>query len=72
MSTVIRQVNTILKELCVSNNFHFISNDCIGNEFLWKDGIHLIDNGIHMLAGNFVDHINNYVLNINSVNSKDF
>ena len=43
------------------NGFGFISND-ISRTHLRKDGIHLDDLGTTILAGNFVDFLNRFIL----------
>ena len=53
-SAVIRRVNEKLQDLCRKYGFHFISNDNIAREFLCDDGIHLLDDGTYIFAGNFV------------------
>ena len=59
---LIRQVNDSLREQCVLNGFGFIFNDNILKTHLWKDGIYLEDLGPNILAGNFVDFLNSYIL----------
>ena len=44
------------------NGFGFISDDNISRTPLWKDGIHLDDLGTNLLAGNFADFFNRFVL----------
>ena len=44
------------------NRFGFISNNNISKTHLWKDGIHLEDLGTNILAGNFVDFSNRFIL----------
>ena len=64
-----RQVNDSLREQCVLNGFGFISNDNISRTHLWKDGIHLEDFGTNILAGNFVDFLNRFILSKSSEHS---
>ena len=45
LSQVIGKVNDLLKSLCVTNYFYYISNEMIDHRMLWKDGIHLTDDG---------------------------
>ena len=54
---LILQVNDSLREQCVLNGFSFISRT-----HLWKDGIHLEGSGTNILAGNFVDLLNRFIL----------
>ena len=58
LTKIINQVNDILKDLCLINSFIFIDNSEIKRDMLWKDGIHLNDQGIYMFASNFVDYLN--------------
>ena len=62
VTRLIRQVKDNLREQCVLNGFGFISNDNISRTRLWKDGIHLEDLGTKLLAGNFVDFLNRFIL----------
>ena len=62
LTHLIRQVNYSLRKQCILNGFGFISNDNISRTHLWKDGIHLEDLGTNILAGNFVDFLNRFIL----------
>ena len=66
LTRLIRQVNDSLREQCVLNAFGFISNDNISRTQLWKDGIHLEDLGTNLVAGNFVDFLNRFILSKSS------
>ena len=55
-------MNDSLREQGELNGFGFISNDNISRTYLWKDGIHLEDLGTSILAGNFVDFLNRFIL----------
>ena len=59
---LIQEVNNSLREQCILNEFGFISNDNISRTHLWKDAIHLDDLGTNILAGNFVDFLNRFIL----------
>ena len=48
------EVNSILKELCSSNSTIFIDNGDINNEHVCNDGVHLSENGLEILATNFL------------------
>ena len=39
----------------------YIDNKEINGERVWKDGIHLQENGKIILARNFIYHINNFL-----------
>ena len=69
LTRLIRQVNDSLKEQCVLNGFGFISHDNISRTHLWKDGIDLEDLGTNILAVNFVDFLNSFVLSKSSEHS---
>ena len=58
LNSVIRKINDELQELCKKYNFNYISNDEISRSFLCYDGVHLSDNGMDILAGNFENNIN--------------
>ena len=66
LTRLIRQVNDSLREQCVLSGFGFISSDNISRTHLWKDGIHLEDLGTNILAGNFVDFLNRFILSKSS------
>ena len=55
----VHEINDLLRDLCISENFVFINNDCIGKDYLWNDGIHLLNEGKDILVNNFIDSINN-------------
>ena len=69
LTRLIQQVNCSLREQCVLNGFRFISNDNISRIHLWKDGIHLDDSGTIILAGNFIDFLNRFILSKSSEHS---
>ena len=41
-------------------NFEFIDHQQITTQFLWKDGIHLLDTGKSILGQNFVKRVSNF------------
>ena len=47
--------------VCKEINFDFISNEAITRGLLYSDGIRLIDGGTDVLAGNFIDYIENFI-----------
>ena len=61
LTRLIRQINDILVQLCRENNFHFICNDNINAADLWKDGVHLNDEGKSKYVCNLVDFLNNFI-----------
>ena len=56
------EINDMLKDLCVRENFVFISNDSIRKEHLWIDGLHLLDEGTTILANNIINSLNDNLL----------
>ena len=62
VTAIIRKVNNRVRELSENNKFHFISHRHITRDFLYHDGVHLIDPGTEILADNIVDYINNFIL----------
>ena len=66
LTRLIRLVNDSLREQYVLNRFGFISNDNISRTHLWKNGIHIKDLGTNILAGNFVDFLNRFILSKSS------
>ena len=67
LNQVIGKINDLLKSLCVTNGFHYISNKMIDHRMLWKDGICLTDDGTKILAANVLNY-----LNINLENAINF
>ena len=65
LTKIIRQINDTLREKCRENKFYFICNDNITLENLWKDGIHLNNEGTHIFASNLVDFLNDFILSGN-------
>ena len=65
LTRIIRQVNDHLRDECRSNKFYFTSNNNITNECLWKDWLHLNNEGTSMFASNLVDFLNGFIFNRN-------
>ena len=59
LNSKVTKVNDILKDLCYNEGFGFINNINITSQYLWKDGLHLIEAGKVILANNFIHSINN-------------
>ena len=57
-----KETNGIVKDMCVRENFNFISNDSIREEHLWNDGLHLLDEGTTLLANNIINSLNKNLL----------
>ena len=51
-----------LRKQCVWKNLGFTFNGNISRPHIWTDGIHLSDLGTNILAGNFIDFLNSFVL----------
>ena len=62
LTRIIRQINDLLSEYHVSNNFHYLTNYNTSRQNLWKDGIHLNNVGNNILAENFISYVNEFVL----------
>ena len=75
LNQIILKVNNILKVLCATNGLNFICNDEIGREMVSKDGLHLTNDGIAMLADNFTKYLNINLgidFNVNNNFNNDF
>ena len=55
---VIGKVNELIKEDVCKVERCYVSNDNITHANLYKDGLHLLDNGKQILADNFVFNVN--------------
>ena len=54
-----KELNGILRNLCIVHNFVFIDNEnIILREHILKDGVHLNDSGTILLARNFLNNLN--------------
>ena len=62
LNALIQRVNDLLRDLCSMNGFGYICNDTITTEYLWKDGIHLQDLGTNILSSNFIEFVNNFLV----------
>ena len=54
----VTKVNNLLRENQLLHDYELISNDNIEARHVWKDGVHLNNEGIHILANNFIRAIN--------------
>ena len=54
----LKDINDKVRDICIKEGYHFICNESITKEYLWKDGIHLLDEGTVLLANNFINAIN--------------
>ena len=55
---LIGEINIILRQLCEEYNFKYVDNSNIFKSDLWKDGLHLLDDGLTKLGNNFINAIN--------------
>ena len=60
---VIYQVNNILKGLCRANDFFYICNGLVNENHLWKNVLHLTNEGSSLLLDNFINYLNGNVNN---------
>ena len=52
------KVNNFLHEECVKIGFYFINNSEVTKRDLWKDGVHMVENGKCLVANNFICRLN--------------
>ena len=57
-SDLINNVNNALRNKCQASDYHFINNNNITTERLWKDGLHLTNSGKGIIINNFVQSLN--------------
>ena len=63
LNALVRRVNDLLYDLCAQNSFRFLSNEMITTDYLWKDGIHLLDLGTNILSSMFIEFLNKLLIN---------
>ena len=63
LTTIVRRVNDMLRDLCETNGFSFICDDVITTNYLWKDDVLLEDMGTHILSNHFLKFL---IYSINS------
>ena len=61
LTNAISEFNTMIRDMCSENGFHFIGHENVLTEHLDRDGIHLNENGIHVFASNLVNFLNNFI-----------
>ena len=54
---MIKQVNDLLYDECKDQKFGYVSNDLVTRQFLWKDGVHLTNNGVSVFASNVANFL---------------
>ena len=57
-SDLTNDVNNILRNKCRTSGYHFIDNNNITTEKLWKDGLHLTNSGKGFIINNFGQSLN--------------
>ena len=55
LTRTIRRINDLLRDECKRNNVHFISNDNITREALWRAGLHLNNDNTYIFASNLLE-----------------
>ena len=60
LNKLIRGVNISLKHLCKVYGFDFICNDRIGKDLLWRNGLHVTDEGTSFLTNKFLNFLNSH------------
>ena len=54
VNEVIKKVNNLLRTLCLEQSFTFVGNCAIAREMLWRDDLHLTNEGTNMLSKNLL------------------
>ena len=54
-----KKENNLLRTLCLEQGSTFIGNSAIARAVLWRDGLHLTNEGKNMLSNNFLQHLKN-------------
>ena len=62
INQIIYLVNNILKKLCRINDCFYICNDLVNKNYLWKDGLHLTNEGSSLLLNSFINYLIGNVL----------
>ena len=57
-SNKIKLVNESLKDMCVREHFIYICHESIKQNHLYRDGIHLLEEGTNILSNNIITSIN--------------
>ena len=55
LTRTIRRINDLLHDECKRNNVHFISNDNITREALWRAGLYLNNDNTYIFASNLLE-----------------
>ena len=62
LNKIMKQVNVSYRSLCKAYGFALICNENIDRNRLWRDGIHLINEGMSLLSKNILKHLNSFFL----------
>ena len=62
VNEVIKKVNNLLRTLCFEQGFTFICNSAIARAMLWRDGLHLTNEGTNMSSNYFLQYLKNFPL----------
>ena len=62
VNEVIKNVNNLLRALCLEHGFTFICNNAIARTVWWHDGLHLTNEGTSMLFNQFLQYLKNVSL----------
>ena len=65
LTRIITQVNDLLRDEWKRNNIEFISNDMITGDVLWRDDLHLNNDGTYIFASNLVEFLNDFIFSKN-------
>ena len=55
------RMNELLKKACTKHGYKFIDNIEVSNVNLWKDGIHLLESGMNVIANNMIRNVNHFL-----------
>ena len=59
---IIERVHSLISSCCRENACFYIDNRNIRGSCLYKDGLHVLENGKKILANNFIVNLNNFFL----------
>ena len=55
-------INFLYVSLCLEQGFTFVCNSAIAREMLWREFLHLTNEGTNMLSNNFLQYLKNVPL----------
>ena len=62
VNSVTKKVINLLRTLCLEQGFTFICNSAVARAMLWRDGLHLTNEGADILSNNFLQYLKNVPL----------